>query len=83
MREYDSSDSRSGELRALRGEERRLWDELPSIPLSAQPRTFVIDKSMEQVVPYTGPVGIGWNMDRWRFAAAAPSSAQKPKKTKD
>nr|VDG63513.1 ABC-type oligopeptide transport system, periplasmic component [Streptococcus thermophilus] len=65
MSEYDTSNARSGELRSLRTEEQRLWDEVPSIPLSAQPRTFVVDKNIQNVVVYTGPVGIGWNMDRW------------------
>lgn len=66
MSEYETSNSRSGDLASLRREEKELWEEIPSIPLSAQPRTFIIDKSVEQVVLYTGPVGIGWNMDRWR-----------------
>lgn len=70
MVEYETSVSRSEELQSLRSEEQRLWDELPSIPLSAQPRTFIVDKNIQNVVVYTGPVGIGWNMDRWQVPRA-------------
>lgn len=76
MAEYETSVSRSEELPSLRSEEHRLWDELPSIPLSAQPRTFIVDKNIQNVVVYTGPVGIGWNMDRWQV----PGSNKRNKK---
>ena len=76
MAEYETSVSRSEELPSLRSEEHRLWDELPSIPLSAQPRTFIVDKNIHNVVVYTGPVGIGWNMDRWQV----PGSNKRNKK---
>lgn len=65
MMEYETATSRSEELQSLRAEEKRLWEEVPSIPLSPQPRTFIVDNSIKNVVVYTGPVGIGWNMDRW------------------
>lgn len=39
----------------------------PTIPLSTQPRTFIIHRDMGNVVPYTGLTGIGWNIDRWKI----------------
>lgn len=39
----------------------------PTIPLSTQPRTFIIHRNMGNVVPYTGRTGIGWNIDRWKI----------------
>lgn len=77
MSEYETSNARSGELRSLREEERRLWEEIPSIPLSAQPRTFIVDRNISNVVVYTGPVGIGWNMDRWRVPGLEPKNNAK------
>ena len=80
MMEYESATSRSEELQSLRAEEKRLWDEVPSIPLSAQPRTFIVDNSIKNVVVYTGPVGIGWNMDRWHVPGLEPTPEQKDDK---
>ena len=77
MMEYETATSRSEELQSLRAEEERLWDEVPSIPLSAQPRTFIVDNSIKNVVVYTGPVGIGWNMDRWHVPGLEPTPEQK------
>lgn len=68
MHEYPAADNRAEDLGALRAQEKFLWTELPSIPLAAQPRTFAIDDSVRNVVAYTGPSGIGWNMDRWQLA---------------
>lgn len=80
MSEYESATSRSEELQSLRAEEKRLWDEVPSIPLSAQPRTFIVDNSIKNVVVYTGPVGIGWNMDRWHVPGLEATPEQKDDK---
>ena len=80
LMEYESATSRSEELQSLRAEEKRLWDEVPSIPLSAQPRTFIVDNSIKNVVVYTGPVGIGWNMDRWHVPGLEPTPEQKDDK---
>ena len=77
MSEYETSVSRSEELQSLRSEEQRLWEELPSIPLSAQPRTFIVDKNIKNVVVYTGPVGIGWNLDRWQIPGATTTRNKK------
>ena len=49
----------------LRDEERKLWEDLPGLPLSAEPHTFFISPRLANAVPYTGSTGIGWNMDRW------------------
>ncbi|MDY5784573.1 ABC transporter substrate-binding protein [Corynebacterium sp.] len=71
--EYTGVGTRAQDIAALRDNERRLWEELPSIPLSPQPRNFVVDRNVGNVVVYTGSAGIGWNMDRWQ--AASPQSA--------
>ncbi|WP_291313697.1 ABC transporter substrate-binding protein [Corynebacterium sp. UBA2622] len=71
--EYPGAGNRPQDLPALQDEERKLWEELPSIPLSAQPRIFAIDRNVGNVVVYTGTAGIGWNMDRWQSASPQPT----------
>ena len=71
MREYPASTNRSQEIGLLREQEKTLWQELPSLPLSAQPATFAIDRNVSNVVPYTGLSGIGWNMNRWYLTPSA------------
>lgn len=65
MAEHGVTSSRALDVDYLRDAEKALWQEVPSIPLAAQPRWFVIDRTVGNVVPYTGLAGIGWNMDRW------------------
>ena len=65
MHEYPAPTSSVKNSRSLRELEQRLWEELPSIPVAAQPRNFIVDRAVTGVVPYTGPAGIGWNLDRW------------------
>ncbi|QGU04740.1 Bacterial extracellular solute-binding protein, family 5 [Corynebacterium comes] len=65
MAEFGAASSRAVDVNYLREAEKRLWQEVPSIPLAAQPRWFVIDRTVGNVVVYTGLAGIGWNMDRW------------------
>ncbi|MDO5511812.1 ABC transporter substrate-binding protein [Corynebacterium sp.] len=65
MAEFGAASARSNSLPFLREREEGLWETVPSIPLSAQPRRFVIDRTVGNVVVYTGLAGIGWNMDRW------------------
>ncbi|WP_169744856.1 ABC transporter substrate-binding protein [Corynebacterium humireducens] len=65
LAEVGSASARANALADLRAEEEKLWEEVPGIPLSAQPRRFVIDRTVGNVVVYTGMAGIGWNMDRW------------------
>ncbi|TRX41075.1 ABC transporter substrate-binding protein [Corynebacterium guaraldiae] len=67
MREHSAPASSVKNASALRTLEQDLWEELPSIPISAQPRTFITDRAVTGVVPYTGPAGIGWNLDRWSY----------------
>lgn len=50
---------------STRATEEQLWTTVPSIPLAAQPRVFVIDRTVGNVVVNTDLSGIGWNMDRW------------------
>ncbi|WP_288831534.1 ABC transporter substrate-binding protein [uncultured Corynebacterium sp.] len=73
--EYTGPGNRSQDLAALREEEKKLWEELASIPLSVQPRSFAVDRNVGNVVVYTGTAGIGWNMDRWQSATPQPSNA--------
>lgn len=67
MREYSAPTASVKNAAALRTLEQELWEELPSIPIAAQPRTFIVDRAVTGVVPYTGPAGIGWNLDRWGY----------------
>ena len=81
MREYPATTNRSQEIGLLRAQEKTLWQELPSLPLAAQPATFAIDRNVSNVVPYTGLSGIGWNMNRWYLdpGAEAPEESTEPK----
>ncbi|WP_241384424.1 ABC transporter substrate-binding protein [Rhodococcus sp. CH91] len=45
--------------------ERILWDEVPTLPLFAQPRTIGFADGMYAGVPNPTLAGSGWNMDRW------------------
>ena len=65
LNEYSAPAASVKNAKALREEEKKLWEELPSIPVAAQPRNFVVDRAVSGVVPYTGPAGIGWNLERW------------------
>lgn len=67
MTEFPAANNRAQDLPALRAQEEFLWKQLPSIPLAAQPRTIAVDSAVRNVVTYTGPSGIGWNMDRWQL----------------
>lgn len=66
MTEYGTVSARLSEVKQLREAEEKMWEELPLIPLAAEPRSFVIHSDVGNVVVYTGLTGIGWNMDRWR-----------------
>lgn len=66
MSEYPAADADIRKVNELRAAEEALWEDVPTIPIAAQPRVFVVDRSVAGVVPYTGLAGIGWNMDRWR-----------------
>lgn len=68
LNEYSAPAASVKNAKALREEEKKLWEELPSIPVAAQPRNFVVDRAVSGVVPYTGPAGIGWNLERWSEA---------------
>lgn len=63
--EHSAPTTRLNEVAQLVKREEELWQELPVIPLSATPRSFVRDDKVDNVVPYSGVTGIGWNMDRW------------------
>lgn len=66
MAEFPAASARASRTEALRETEQTLWEEVPTIPLAAQPRTFAVDRSVGNLVVYTGVAGIGWNMDRWQ-----------------
>ncbi|MDK8306771.1 ABC transporter substrate-binding protein [Corynebacterium imitans] len=69
MKEYPAADNRAANVGALRAQEKALWEQLPSLPLATQPRTFAVHRGVANVVPYAGMNGISWNMDRWRMLA--------------
>ncbi|MCK7636932.1 ABC transporter substrate-binding protein [Corynebacterium pygosceleis] len=64
--EYGSVNVTTDDLEGFRAAEERLWQDIPTIPLAAEPRTFVVDRNVGNVVVNTGNSGIGWNMDRWQ-----------------
>lgn len=51
--------------RELRDAENRLADDAATIPLTAEPRSVAVDRSLENVVDNPGETGMSWNMDRW------------------
>lgn len=73
--EYGSVSAGLTQVDALRRAEERMWQELPSIPLAAEPRIFVRDKNVSNVVVYSGLAGIGWNKDRWELTTSEDDSA--------
>lgn len=42
-----------------------LWNEMPTLPLFAQPRINAFSHGMSVVLPNGTRAGAGWNMDRW------------------
>lgn len=67
LREYSAPEADIANIEDIKKAEEDLWESVPSIPLSAQPRVFVVDKQVTGSVPYTNVSGIGWNMDRWAY----------------
>ena len=67
--EYSAAESTMKNSADLQKTEDALWKDVPSIPLAAQPRVFLVRRDVEGVLPYTGVSGIGWNMDRWHSTA--------------
>lgn len=72
LTEYSAADSSIKNSVQLKEQEEQLWDSVPSIPIAAQPRVFIVHRDVEGVLPYTGISGIGWNMDRWHVPAQEP-----------
>lgn len=72
LTEYSAADSSIKNSVQLKEQEEQLWDSVPSIPIAAQPRVFIVHRDVEGVLPYTGISGIGWNMDRWHVLAQEP-----------
>lgn len=52
-------------LNLLTEQENLLWNEMPSIPLFATPRTIAFGDGMENGIANPTRAGAGWNMDRW------------------
>ncbi len=67
--EYSAVEASMKNSAELKKTEEALWKDIPSVPLSAQPRVFLVRRDVEGVLPYTGVSGIGWNMDRWHSTA--------------
>lgn len=76
--EYGTASARISAVDELKEEEARLWEELPAIPLSAQPRVFILDRAVGNVLAHTGAAGIGWNMDRWFLEPGATGPSAEP-----
>lgn len=72
LTEYSAADSSIKNSVQLKEQEEQLWESVPSIPVAAQPRVFIVHRDVEGVLPYTGISGIGWNMDRWQVSAQEP-----------
>lgn len=72
LTEYSAADSSIKNSVQLKEQEEQLWDSVPSIPVAAQPRVFIVHRDVEGLLPYTGISGIGWNMDRWHVSAQEP-----------
>lgn len=53
-------------VEALLSAETREWENPSVIPLSAEPKIFLIDKKVTNVAINPHITGMGWNMDRWR-----------------
>ena len=78
LTEYATVEARIDKVEDLKKAEEQLWKDIPTIPIAAQPRTFIIDPGVDNVVPYSGLSGMSWNMDRWLAEgplAPAPESA--------
>lgn len=54
----------------IRAAERRSWVDLFTVPLATQPRIFVVDRNVGNVVLNSDLTGLGWNLDRWEYAPA-------------
>lgn len=51
----------------IRAAERQSWVDLFTIPLATQPRIFVVDRNVGNIIPNSDLTGIGWNLDRWEY----------------
>nr|WP_324193888.1 ABC transporter substrate-binding protein [Nocardia blacklockiae] len=61
-----AADDNSATVLGLDSEaENLLWNEMPSIPLFATPRTIAFGDGMEDGIANPTKAGAGWNMDRW------------------
>lgn len=80
MKEYPAAANRGADVGSLRAQEKALWEQLPSLPLATQPRTYAVHRGVANVVPYAGMNGISWNMDRWRMLSkdAIPDASTAP-----
>lgn len=59
----------------FRAGEEKLWETVFTIPLSAEPRSFIMDSGVQHLCAYTGAAGVGWNIDRWVVPGASPGGA--------
>lgn len=56
----------ASDIEVARREENLSWDYTRTVPLSVQPRVFILDRSVQGVAENTDLFGVGWNMDRWK-----------------
>ncbi|MCS4535193.1 ABC transporter substrate-binding protein [Corynebacterium sp. HS2168-gen11] len=60
--------NQSTDIEAARTAEAVSWDYVRTVPLSPEPRVFVIDRRVVNVLQNSDLYGLGWNMDRWDVA---------------
>lgn len=66
VNEFPEIATTSANLEQARRAEAESWNQMRTIPLASQPRVYVTDRHVENVVSNTDLSGIGWNMKRWR-----------------
>lgn len=59
----------------IRAAERQSWVDLFTVPLATQPRIFVVDRNVGNVIPNSDFTGIGWNLDRWEYTSSGESES--------
>ncbi|MCS4531077.1 ABC transporter substrate-binding protein [Corynebacterium sp. ES2730-CONJ] len=66
MLEFPIRATSTSNIGATREAEQRSWDLVPSIPIAVEPRIYIIDKKIANVVENTDLYGLSWNIDRWQ-----------------
>ncbi|AKE41341.1 oligopeptide-binding protein OppA [Corynebacterium kutscheri] len=64
--EFASVADQSTDYEKTRAHEQASWEHMETISLATQPRVFITERFVSNVVVNTDRSGIGWNMDRWK-----------------